>query len=180
MIDYGQSTLVSPPLDVSPTDRLTQCFASIRDDLLKFLRRRTDRNRAEDILHDVWINLRERGDSEAWKEPRAVLFTAAANLATDAHRRRLVEQRISSSGGWYGESDGTSASPEAQLEAESDLEKLEAVLANLPSECREAFLLHRLESLTHAQIAARLGVSTKSVQRYIERALRQCVEAVRS
>ena len=140
--------------------------------------RRTDRAGAEDILHEVWINLKERGGSEAWKEPRAVLFATAANLATDAYRRRLVEQRISSDG-WCGESGAASASPEAQLEAVSDLERLEAALADLPGECREAFLLNRLEALTHAEIAARLGVSTKSVQRYIERALRQCVEALR-
>lgn len=179
MIDYLQPTLGGPH-DVSPTDRLTRCFASVRADLLKFLTRRTGRAGAEDILHDAWINLRERGNSETWKEPRAVLFATAANLATDAHRRSLLEQRVATSGEWYGHSGTTSASPEAQLEATRDLERLEAALASLPGECREAFLLNRLEALTHAQIASRLGVSTKSVQRYIERALRQCIEALRS
>lgn len=179
MLCYPQKEASKPLPSVSSTDRLTRCFASVRDDLLKFLMRRTDRSGAEDLLHEVWINLRERGDSDSWREPRAVLFATAANLATDAYRRRLVEQRISDKG-WLAEPGGASASPEAQLEVVSELERLEAVLASLPSQCREAFLLNRFEALTHAEIAARLGVSTKSVQRYIERALRQCVEALRT
>jgi DNA-directed RNA polymerase specialized sigma24 family protein len=36
--------------------------------------------------------------------------------------------------------------------------------------------LNRLEGLSHAEIASRLGVSTKTIQRYVERALRICLE----
>jgi RNA polymerase sigma-70 factor (ECF subfamily) len=48
----------------------------------------------------------------------------------------------------------------------------------LPQACRDAFLLNRIEALTHVAIATRLGISTKSVQRYIERALRHCARAL--
>ena len=67
-------------------DRLTRSFLEMRDELLRFLTRRAGRAVAEDVLHDVWLNLREGSDPETWREPRAVLFATAANLATDVSR----------------------------------------------------------------------------------------------
>jgi RNA polymerase sigma-70 factor (ECF subfamily) len=58
------------------------------------------------------------------------------------------------------------------------LERLSVALEQLPEQCRRAFLLNRLDGLTHTQIATQLGVSTKTVQRHIERALRVCVEVL--
>jgi RNA polymerase sigma-70 factor (ECF subfamily) len=58
------------------------------------------------------------------------------------------------------------------------LNSVAAALQELPAQCREAFLLNRLEGLTHSEIAERLGVSTKTVQRHIERALRRCVQVL--
>jgi len=48
-------------------------------------------------------------------------------------------------------------------------------LNELPPACRDAFLLNRLYDCTHAEIADRLGISTKTVQRHIERALLHCL-----
>ena len=53
---------------------------------------------------------------------------------------------------------------------------LVAALGELPERCREALLLSRVEGATHLAIARRLGVSPKTVERDIARALRHCVE----
>ena len=155
-------------------DRLTRSFLEARDDLLRFLRRRGRRASAEDIVQNVWLKLRERGDYEKWQEPRAMLFATAANLRIDAHRRETVAQKAISQNVVTGQS----LDPEAQADAAGRLEKLSAALAKLPPQCRDAFLLHRLEKLTYAQIATRLGISTKTVQRHIERALQVCVQVL--
>lgn len=159
-------------------DRLTRCFLDIRDELLRFVARRTGRSAAEDVVQDVWLNLRERGDQESWREPRAVLFRAAANLGTDVYRRDVHTQKL------FGDADAidaaTSAAPGPETEAESagQLAQLVAALEDLPEQCREALLLNRLEGLTHVQISRRLGISTKTVQRHIERALRHCTRVL--
>lgn len=154
-------------------DRLTRAFLEIRDELLRFVTRRTGRSAAEDVVQDVWLNLREHGNTEQWREPRAVLFKTAANLGTDAYRRDVHTQKLFS----RDEADAVSpdADPARQAEATNQLETLLAALDQLPAECREALLLNRLEGLTHAEIARRLGISTKTVQRHIERALRACL-----
>jgi RNA polymerase sigma factor (sigma-70 family) len=67
---------------------------------------------------------------------------------------------------------------ELPADATDNLERLQAALGELPRACRDAFLLNRIEALTHVEIATRLGISTKSVQRCIERALRHCARAL--
>jgi RNA polymerase sigma factor (sigma-70 family) len=163
--------------NVNPTDRLTRCFLDARDDLLRYLKRRTRRAELEDVLQDTWLNLRERGDPASWREPRAVLFTTAGNLATDAHRRAASAGKVFSREVAQTHTACTRPDPQSHTDTIAHLERLTAALEELPVRCREAFLLNRLEALTHAEIAARLGVSTKSVQRYIERALRHCLQA---
>jgi RNA polymerase sigma factor (sigma-70 family) len=175
VIDCRPFALDCSDLNVNAADRLTRCFLAVRDELLRFLTRRASRETAEDILQDVWLNLREHGDSASWREPRAVLFTTAAHLAVDSQRREARAGRI-----FCLEMATTDvACPRSELEVQVDaaerVEHIAAALEQLPSVCRDAFLLNRLEALTHAQIAARLGVSTKSVQRYIERAVRHCL-----
>lgn len=161
-----------------PMDRLTRSFLEARDDLLRFLKRRGRQRAAEDIVQTVWVKLRERGDEQSWQEPRAVLFTTAANLGTDSRRRETVAERAISREAASVEATGPAPDPAAQADAVGQLERLSAALEQLPETCRRAFLLNRLEGLTHTQIAAELGVSTKTVQRHIERALRACVEVL--
>jgi RNA polymerase sigma factor (sigma-70 family) len=157
-------------------DRLTRYFLEIRDELLRFVTRRIGRSAAEDVVQEVWLNLRERGDAESWREPRAVLFRTAANLGTDTYRRDAHTQKLFSGEDDAGEAASPQPDPEAQAVVADQLERLLAALDQLPTQCREALLLNRLEGLTHAEIAARLGISTKTVQRHIERALRACVQ----
>src|SRR3569833_2190154 len=156
-------------------DRLTRSFMEARDDLLRFLRRRGRQRAAEDIVQTVWLKLRERGENpDTWQEPRAVLFTTASNLGTDNHRREIVAERAIATEAAAAEIVSAGPDPEAHADAVGQLERLSVALQRVPEQCREAFLLNRLEGLTHAQIAKQLGISTKTVQRHIERALRIC------
>ena len=159
-------------------DRLTRSFLEAREDLLRFLKRRSRRASADDIVQNVWLKLHERGGSETWHEPRAVLFTTAANLGIDAYRREIAAEKAISRDVARAAANAQSLDPETQADAAGRLEKVSAALAQLPPECRDAFLMNRLEKLTHSQIAANLGISTKTVQRHIERALRACVQVL--
>ena len=51
-----------------------------------------------------------------------------------------------------------------------ELRRLYAPLSELHPLCRDAFLLNRIEDLTHAEIAARLGVSVRTIDRHMVKA----------
>ena len=160
------------------TARLAQCFSDARADLISFLARRVGNADAEDVAHDAWLRLHERGDVDSWREPRAVLYATAANLATDHWRRARRARRL-----FFREDEARPAicprpDPESVADTAGRLGLLLGALGELPAACRDAFLMNRLDGLTHAEIARSLGVSTKTVQRHIERAMRHCMAAV--
>jgi RNA polymerase sigma factor (sigma-70 family) len=161
---------------LSPIDRLTRYLSDARAELVRFAARRGAGHAAEDVVQDTWLRLREGADPATWREPRAVLFTTAANLAIDAQRRDGRAARLAEA--VAGEAASSAApGPDRLLEGRARVERLAAALDSVPPACRDAFLMNRLEGLTHRQIARRLGVSTKTVQRCIERALLACVAA---
>jgi len=171
MIEYAAILNVSSGGSVSTADRLTRYFLEVRSELLQFFARRADRHRAEDLVQDVWLRLRERSDPESWLAPRAVIFTVASNLAVDASRRKARDRALVSTDPTLLPSLPMATDPAVETELVNRLERVALALAELPPLCRDAFLLNRLDGLTHAEIAVALGVSRKSVQRYVERAV---------
>lgn len=155
-------------------DLLSCLFAEAQSDLAAFVRRRVGAQDAADVLQDTWLKLQEHGSTGSWREPRAVLFTTAGNLAVD-HWRQQQRYAQHFDVGELPEVACPFPGPETLVDDRRQAERLVAVLDELPAECRQAFLLNRLDGLTHREIADRLGICTKTVQRHIERALGHCL-----
>jgi RNA polymerase sigma-70 factor (ECF subfamily) len=62
-------------------------------------------------------------------------------------------------------------SAEERLGAQQELALMRAVLLELPPKCRQAFLLVRLEELSHREAAAEMGISQTMVRKYLARAV---------
>ena len=65
-------------------------------------------------------------------------------------------------------------SPQEQAILLETLLELDQLLDELHSIVRRAFLLSQLDGLTHAQVAAALGISIPTVKRYLVKALQRC------
>ncbi|KOF52059.1 MULTISPECIES: sigma-70 family RNA polymerase sigma factor [unclassified Achromobacter] len=132
---------------------------------------------AADLAHDTFVRvLRHRHELEALREPRAYLATVARRLMLNHHRRRSLEAAYL---------EALAALPPAQVPPAEQrlilletLNEIDDMLDGLPPRVRQAFLLAQLEGLSHAEIAARLGVSLRSVHRYVTRGLEQCIMVV--
>jgi len=160
----------------SPVSGLLATFQEHYDDLLQFLTRRmSDRQRAADVAQETYLKL-VKVDEQAVPvlHARSFIFRVAGNLAIDALRR---EQRLAASHDdcdAAGELACPAPAPEAMLLARERLQILDDALLKLPDNARQALLLNRVEGLTQAQIAQRLGVSESMVAKYIGQALRHC------
>jgi len=106
-------------------------------------------------------------------EPRAYLTTIARNLLINHVRRQALERA------WLDAVALLPAplapSPEEHLLVLEALREIDAMLDGLPPRAREAFLLAQLDGLTYAQVAARLGVTERTVKRYMAEAFAQCI-----
>ena len=130
-------------------------------ELTGFARRRVGRQEAEDVVQDAYLHLLQRGTAATLQQPRAYLFRTAANLAVDFARKAKIRLR------YAGEVFDLNVTATG---ASMELARLHASLAKLPPLCRDAFLLNRVEGLTHAEIAGRLGVSVRTIDRFMVRA----------
>lgn len=163
---------------------LGQLLLTMRPRLLRFLGARgIPLDQAEDLFQDLFLKLSER-PSGPIGQPTAYIFQVANNLLLDRRRSRLRrEQRENSwSGADVGEDVETDTRPSAEhvLIARDDLRLVERVLNALPPRTSEIFRKYRLHDQAQKQIAADLAISVSAVEKHLQRAYRELVEARRA
>jgi RNA polymerase sigma factor (sigma-70 family) len=124
---------------------------------------------AADIAHDTYVRIISTGNEPPIGESRRFLTRIAKGLAIDLHRRRRIEAAYLNA--LQQLPDSRVPSEEARACTLEALLQIDSILHSLPVKVRHAFLLSRLEGLSYAEIAARLGVSTSSVEKYVARTL---------
>jgi RNA polymerase sigma factor (sigma-70 family) len=139
--------------------------------LLRFLRRFGPRVSPEDIAQDAFAKLVST-KAEEIASPRAYLITTARNLALNDLRRQNnaatdTHADIETIAPAY------TADPETQLIASEEASAAANALDALDAHLRECLLLHLVEGLTQFEVADRLGISRRTVQRHITQALAQ-------
>lgn len=134
-----------------------------------FQRRVGSRIEAEDLTQEVFLRLVRRTDVETLDNPEAFVFRTAVNLLRDRYRRGKTQRDHLAEAG--GQPVIEELSPERVFDSRQHLAMVVATLEELDERSRDAFILHRLEGMKHAQIAELYGVSVSSVEKYIIKAL---------
>ncbi|MCR8718245.1 sigma-70 family RNA polymerase sigma factor [Pseudomonas syringae] len=107
------------------------------------------------------------------REPRAYLSTIARRLMVNLYRRRSLERAYLDALATVPLEDALSAEHHAAvLEA---LNAVDSMLSGLPRKVRRAFLLAQVEGYTQEQVAEAMGVTVRSVHRYLVQALEECI-----
>lgn len=128
---------------------LPDVFSDSYSALIGFVARRTgNRQTAQDLVHDTWLRLAER---EQRGEPQDQA-ASRCYLYTVADHLAIDHLRREA------------------------LTAVDAALAALPARCRAIFLADRLDGTAHAVLAQQHGVSIKTIEREVMRAL-DAVEA---
>ncbi len=150
---------------------LAGLYRAHASELRRFAKSRVGRQEAEDVVQDAYLHLLQRGAAATLDHPRPYLFRIAANLTVDFVRRTNIRLRHAGESLEFFCNAEAPPSPDAAAGGVIELQGVEAALAELPRLCREAFLLNRIEQLSHAEIARRLGVSVRTIDRYMVKAL---------
>lgn len=128
---------------------------------------------AADLAHDAYVRLLAARRVPAPDQSRAYLMQIAKGLVIDLSRRRQIEAAFLEALAQVPEA--LWPSPESRAVVLETLAEIDSVLAALPRNVRETFLLSRFEGLTYPEIAERLGVSAASVRKYMVKAVHACL-----
>lgn len=129
---------------------------------------------ADDIVQEAFLRTYEHGDRV--RSPRAVLFSAARNLAIDARRHAQIARTDS-----LGEMERLAVvaggespeGPEKAALAEEEGRLLKEAIARLPPKCRAVFALRVFHALSYQEIARRLSISEKTVEKHVAQGIRE-------
>jgi RNA polymerase sigma-70 factor, ECF subfamily len=126
-----------------------------------------DEDDAREVVHKVFINLWEKRDSlDTSTSLKSYLFKSVNNRSLNVirDRRKFVGDEIPDL--------ASDVDVEAQMEAMELEEKIMKVIEGLPEKCKEVFELSRFEGLKYSEIADKLGISVKTVENQMSKALK--------
>ena len=127
-----------------------------------------DRETREDIVQEVFFRLWDkRKQITVTSSAQNYLLTSVRNLCLNYLRRQEVEQPFEES--VFDQPDDEEGDRLIQLRELE--EQLAQALAQLPPEYRLAFELNRMEGKSLEEVAQRMGVSTRTVERYRDKAI---------
>lgn len=131
----------------------------------------------DDLVQEAYARIWD-ADFDAIRNGRAYLYATVRNLlAEHARRSRIVPIEL------LGEIESLNIisgepGPERQVGARQELARLKAIVAALPTQCRRVFELRKFDGLSYRDIASKLGLSEKTVENHLGRALARIVDSL--
>ncbi len=167
-------------------------------DLLRSIYRQTrSLDRAYDVLHDSLLRFALVNHRDPVLQPRAYLRTVVGSVLArhgqdmarwmpfpdddengdgDSHPDLVATRKALDA---IVDPEHFAPSPEHMVYLGERLRALQRLLDCLPPRCRDVFWLYRIEGLSQPEIAIRLGISRKTVEYHLKRALVDLASAAR-
>lgn len=135
--------------------------------LLRTIRSRFGPDQAEDLVQEVYLRAASYAGDRI-RNPRALLAQIATRAAIDRSRRAHVREHFA-----VPSSDAAAYADQAEALA------LKQIILALPEKFREIFVLSRFAGLTNDEIAEQRGISVKTVEWRMTKALKLCAKRLR-
>jgi RNA polymerase sigma-70 factor (ECF subfamily) len=136
------------------------------------LRRGRTHAESEDLIQEAFLRMQEYCEKGGEvRRPEGFLVRTvlrlAANATRDAHQDMYCDQAVEN----FTEILDTRPLPDEVVAAEECLERMREALDAVNRRTREIFFMQRLDGLSYAQIAQRMGISISAVEKHMASAL---------
>jgi len=142
------------------------------------LRTWPNRDEVYDLGQDAYVRVYEAAAKSRPQSPKSFLFATARNLMADHTRRRRIVVIDA-----VGDLDALNVlvdelSPESRTSAFEDLRRLADAFDQLPPKCRETVWMRRVDDLPQREVATRLGISQKTVEKHVMKGMKLLAAAL--
>jgi len=147
--------------------------------LTRFIRQRWSNSEdVSDLRQETYARLYKLARKGIPQPVRPLLFSIAKHLMTDKLRQRRIVVIDS-----VGDCDGLNVlvdeiSPESRLNGHQELRELAKALDQLPQQCRKVVWMRRVDDLSQRDVAKRLGVSEKTVEKHLAKGIKRLIDTV--
>ena len=121
----------------------------------------------EDILQETYSRILSTSSVENIRYPKQYALATAKAVVISHLRRQRVVPIISCENLDFLDIPDPEVNAEVRLEFQEEVLAVTSALAKLPRKCREVVILRRVEGLSQRDVAGRLRISEKSVERYM-------------
>lgn len=176
--DYAMQSLPPAATGSDPATTSGSLLSSLQlhyAELLNYVRRRfRTPELAHDVVHDVCVRLLERPPPSEVRQPIAMLRRMVHDVSLDHWRAEQLRRQWLESCAELPESSSPWPGQERQLAAEQELALLVATIRAMPLRRRQVFVLHKIHQLPQAEVAQRMGISIKAVEKHLRLAMQTC------
>jgi RNA polymerase sigma-70 factor (ECF subfamily) len=147
------------------------------DALMRYLWRAWHRHdEIRDLRQEIYMRIYEAAAKSRPTMAKSFMFTTARHLMTDRRRRARIVSIDA-----VGDMDALNVlvdelSPERRLGARQELKHLTEAFDRLPDRCREVMWLRRVEELPQKEVALRMGIGEKTVEKQVAKGMRLIAE----
>ncbi len=149
--------------------------------LMQFLRQNwRDKAEIADLRQDVYVRVFEAASKQIPDAAKPFVLTTARNLMIDRMRReRVVPIETMADLDALGAASSDVGADRALI-ARDALVRLQAALDRLPPQCRQAIILRKVDGLSRREIAQRMDVTERTVNRHIAEGMRALADMLYS
>lgn len=135
-----------------------------------------NRDDVHGLRQEVYVRVYQAALKSRPTAPKSFLFTTARNLITDRVRRASIVSIDA-----VGDMEALNVlidkvTPERLMSSRQELRRLAEAFDRLPDRCREIFWLCRVEERPQKEVAARLGIGRKAVEKQVAKGIRRIAE----
>jgi len=149
--------------------------SGLKQYLMRFFVRQQD---IEDIVQETFLRAWESEKSQVIKSPRSFLFTVAKNIALSEIYRKANQLTL-----YMGDLEELNVianvlSVEDNLEIHERLAALSSIVRSLPPQCQRVVIMRKVLGFSHKEIAKRMKISTRTVEKHLTKGLKRCQESM--
>lgn len=156
---------------------ILKAFLENEEAIRRFLGRSgAERHEIDDFTQETFLRGFAAEIRSDIAEPKAYLFQIARNIAHEKFRKnaRMPISSAEDSAGAELLIDEDQAAADDWLDGRRKLALFAQAVAQLPPQCRKAFLLRRVDELQYKQIANRMNITVSAVEKHVAVGLLKC------